>query len=88
MDAISINSFIAPCVTALLTAIGVYAGIVKQLTKLETKMDDLAKQVEKHNSIVERTFKLESDMSTQWRRYDELKERVERLEDVKIGGTS
>lgn len=86
------NSLVAPLITALLTGGGVYVGMVKQLTKLETKMDSLTKQVEKHNSIVERTFKLESDMRTAWVRYDEMGERIDRLTDkvdalTRIGGT-
>lgn len=86
------NSLVAPLITALLTGGGVYVGMVKQLTKLETKMDSLTKQVEKHNSIVERTFKLESDMRTAWVRYDEMGERIDRLTDkvdalVKVGGS-
>lgn len=86
------NSLVAPLITALLTGGGVYVGMVKQLTKLETKMDSLTKQVEKHNSIVERTFKLESDMRTAWVRYDEMGERIDRLTDkvdalIKVGGS-
>ena len=50
-------------------------------------MDGLSTKVEKHNSVVERTYRLETDAATAWKRHDELAERVERLEDMKIGGT-
>nr|DAM92560.1 MAG TPA: hypothetical protein [Caudoviricetes sp.] len=36
-----------------------YAQITNRLTKLETKMDDLDSKVDKHNSVIERTFILE-----------------------------
>ena len=50
-------------------------------------MDGLSTKVEKHNSVVERTYRLETDAATAWKRHDELAELVERLEDMKIGGT-
>ena len=50
------------------------------MTKLETLIDQLRDEVEKHNAIVERTYKLEADAATSWKRYDELTGRVERLE--------
>lgn len=92
------TALIAPVVSAVIVAIGCAFTLSNNNAKTEAKMEErfkainyridlLAKQVEKHNSIVERTFKLESDMLTQWRRHDELKERVERLEDMKIGGS-
>ena len=82
-----ISTFVAPLVTALLTGIGIYVAMSNRLSVLETKMDALAKKVEKHNNVVERTYKLESDLSIAWRRHDELADRVGRLEDVKIGGS-
>lgn len=79
---------VAPLVTAVLgsagTGVGVYVAMSNRLTVLETKMDALAKSVEKHNGIVERTYKLESDMDTMWHRHDELRESVKDLQ--KIGG--
>ena len=82
-----ISTFVAPLVTALLTGIGIYVAMSNRLSVLETKMDALAKKVEKHNNVVERTYKLESDLATAWRRHDELSDRVERLENLKIGGS-
>lgn len=73
--------------SAVLAACGTYVAISNRLSVLETKMDCLSTKVEKHNSVVERTYKLETDAATAWKRHDELAERVERLEDMKIGGT-
>ena len=50
-------------------------------------MVGLSTKVAKHNSVIERTYRLETDAATAWKRHDELAERVERLEDMKIGGT-
>lgn len=86
------NSFIAPVFTALLTALGVWMGMSNQVTAIKVEITNLTKQVEKHNSTVERTYKLESDTATMWKRIDELRNEVERLETkidglTKLGGT-
>lgn len=48
------------------------------------RVDELTKKVEKHNQIVERVFKVESDMSTMWRRHDELREDVNLLKQTTV----
>ena len=50
------------------------------IVRLETKVDDLTEDVRKHNGVVERTFVVERDRETMWKRHDELKERVHDLE--------
>lgn len=47
-------------ISALLTSIGVYVSITNRISIIETKIDTLKEQVEKHNKIVERTFVLET----------------------------
>lgn len=81
------DSLIAPAFTALLTGLGVYVGMSNQLAVLKVEMQNLTKQVEKHNSVVERTYRLETNDETMWRRFDELRDRVERLEEQRVGGT-
>jgi hypothetical protein len=86
-----VTTLIVPALSALLSAAsvagGVYVAISNRLSVLETKMDALSDKVEKHNSVIERTYKLETDAATAWKRHDELADRVERLEDMRIGGT-
>ncbi len=86
-----VATLIVPALSALLSAAsvagGVYVAISNRLSVLETKMDALSDKVEKHNSVIERTYKLETDAATAWKRHDELADRVERLEDARIGGT-
>ena len=76
--------FLAPIasgiVGAIISAFGVYVAITNRLTRLETMISQLREDVEKHNQMVERTYKLEADAETSWKRYDELSGRVERLE--------
>lgn len=76
--------FLAPIasgiVGAIISAFGVYVAITNRLTKLETLIDQLRDETKKHNEVVERTYKLEADAATSWKRYDELTARVERLE--------
>lgn len=94
--------YIGAIVTASVFIIGSYVAmknannakfteLTAQIARLETKMDDLTVQVEKHNKVVERTFRLESDMSTAYKRIDELREKDTRIEDkldgLRIGGT-
>ena len=67
-------------ISAFVAAIGVYVAITNRLTRLETLIDSLREETAKHNQVIERTFKLEADSKTSWKRYDELTSRVERLE--------
>lgn len=91
MIELDVTALIVPALSALVSAAsvagGVYVAISNRLSVLETKMDALSDKVEKHNSVIERTYKLETDAATAWKRHDELADRVERLEDMKIGGT-
>jgi len=74
-------------ISAVLAAFGVYVAITNRLTKLETLIEELRKDVEKHNHVIERTFKMESDLNTAFKHIDEQRDRISRLENVKIGGT-
>lgn len=88
---VDVTALIVPVASAVLSAVcaavGVYVAIIKRLSVLETKMDVLCVNVDKHNSVIERTYRVETNVATAWKRHDELAERVERLEDMKIGGT-
>ena len=49
-------------VGAIFSAFGVYVAITNRLTRTETLIEELSERVEKHNQIVERTYKLEGRM--------------------------
>lgn len=76
--------FVAPLVTALIAAGGTYAAVSAKLARLEQSITDLRRDVEKHNQVIERTFKLERDTKTAFFRIDELRDD---LRELKIGGT-
>jgi len=61
-------------ISAFIATVGVYVAMMTRLTRLETLMEQLKDEVEKHNQMVERTYKLESDSAA-------LTARVERLEE-------
>lgn len=85
------ESLIAPVasgvISAVVAAVGCYIAVTNRLTKLETMIDQLTHTVEKHNRVVERTYKVESDLHTAFHHLDEQRDRIERLENIKIGGT-
>ncbi len=84
--------YIGPIVTALIAAGGTYAAVSAKLARLETALTDLRRDVEKHNSVLERVYKLESDNATAFHHIDSLredqKELREDLQHIKIGGTN
>lgn len=86
-----ITPYLGPIVTALIAFGATYAAFSARLTRLETMIVDLRRDVEKHNTVVERTYRLETEMETVWKRVDDLKERdthiEEKLDNLKIGGT-
>lgn len=67
------ESVISALVTGLLTLIGVLVSNSRSRALTEAKIDALAKQVEKHNSLIERTFNLERDMAVARNDIDTLK---------------
>jgi uncharacterized protein YoxC len=46
------------------------------------RVDELSRKVEKHNEVVERTFKLEGDTDTLFKKQDELRDDIRRLQDL------
>ena len=68
-------------IPAVLVAI---ISIVSNNTIIKVKLEELEKHVNKHNQVIERTYTLEQDLATYWSKYDELKDRVVRLEKKEI----
>lgn len=71
-------------------------ALMQRLVILETKMDNLATVVNKHNNVIERTYNVERDSKTMWTRIDENKVAIKDLQDeieqlklsiAKVGGT-
>lgn len=55
-------------------------SIISNNAIVKVKIEELEKHVNKHNQIVERTYTLERDLATYWYKYDEIKARVDKLE--------
>lgn len=54
-----VSPLVAGLITAVITGFTVYVTLERKIAVVETKIDNLAAQVEKHNSVVERTYRLE-----------------------------
>ena len=87
-----LTPLISPAVAAIIAIIGSYGtmknannekfqSLIVQIAALSAQVTDLKEQVEKHNGVIERTFALESDMKTAFKRIDELKQRDDKLEE-------
>lgn len=59
-------------------------SIVSNNAVIKVQIEELEKKVDKHNKIVERTYKLESDVETAFKRIDEERDRIKRLEDKEM----
>ena len=57
----------------MLTLAGVVASNSKNRAVMQERIDALTKQVEKHNRMIERTFKLEQDMAVAQHDIESLK---------------
>ncbi len=81
--------YVGPVVTIIIAAVSFYGMVSARLARTEQQISDLARDMEKHNKVIERTFGLERDMSTAFKRIDELKARDEKLEEKldSIGGS-
>jgi len=66
---------IAVALIGVVTQVGVIASNSRSRAVMELKIDELARRVEKHNCLIERTYKLEQDMAVVRRDVDTLEER-------------
>ena len=64
-------------VVAILSLIGTLAGSFGGTQLIKYRIEQLEKKVEKHNSVVERTFLLEEKMKVANHRIDDLEGKVE-----------
>jgi Tfp pilus assembly protein PilE len=54
------ESIIVACITGVVTLIGVILSNSKSRAVMEVKLDALTAKVEKHNQVLERTYRLEA----------------------------
>ena len=63
------------------TLIGTFGGIITANKLTNFRIEQLEKKVEKHNTIVERTYILERDLKTAFNYIEEIKNRQDKEED-------
>lgn len=63
------------------TAIGSGLGVVTSIKLISYRLEQLEKKVEKHNNVVERTYKLEKQESLIEEKIDVLREDIEELKE-------
>ena len=74
-----ISSLISGGIALLVCILTNQATVKKAMTIVEVKLDALSKTVEKHNSVVERTFRLEERTNEQEKRLDALQRELHEL---------
>lgn len=74
------NEIMIALIGALPTIIVAVISIISNNQIVKVKIEELEKKVDKHNQVIERTYNLESNVKTAFKKLDEERERIERLE--------
>ncbi len=69
------ESVLVALIGGAVTLAGVIASNSRSKAVLEQKVDELSRRVEKHNCLVERTYRLERDVALVKRDVESLEER-------------
>ncbi len=69
------ESIAVALIGSVVTLVGVITSNSRSRAVMELKIDELMRRVEKHNRLIERTYKLEQDMAVVRRDVDALEER-------------
>lgn len=83
------------CVTIAVAVFGSYQAAkraadererqtLEELAEIRVEIKHLIQEVEKHNSVIERTYKLETEVDNLYHRYNEIHDDIK---SIKIGGT-
>lgn len=68
------ESVLVALVSGVLTLVGVLVSNSRSRAVMEVRLDELSHHVERHNNMVERTYKLERDMALARNDIDAIKE--------------
>ena len=60
---LKVESIIVALITGGLSLVGVFLSNTKASSAMEVRLEELTKQVEKHNQLVERAYKLEQEVA-------------------------
>lgn len=67
------DTIIVAAISLIGTLAGSYFANSKTIALLSYRLEQLERKMEKHNSVVERTFQLENNMQTAFSRIDEIR---------------
>ena len=70
-------------IVALASLVGTGIGSYSGFKLMKYRVEQLEKKVEKHNSLIERTYKLEQEMEIQKEKMTEANHRISDLEGAK-----
>lgn len=73
------NELLIILLPALIGAVPALVVAINTNRLIAYRVDELAKKIEENNRVVERIYKIESDMNTMWQRHDELKEQIREI---------
>lgn len=76
---LDLETLVAPVISVIVAVIVSWMAMSTKLAVLETKLDDLAEDVRKHNNLVERMARLEISDKAQWERLDERRDECHEL---------
>ena len=80
MDSSIVCGIVSAVATLLVCLINNRVQHSKTVAIIEFKLDELTKQVEKHNKVIERTYKLEETATLYGERFKGFEKRLESLE--------
>lgn len=75
---IELSTFIAPAISALCAFAGSWFAFTNRLTRVETKLDTIEKKQDKHNDVIERTYKIEERLTYIDHAIDDIKQEIHR----------
>lgn len=86
-DLVALGASVAACLSAVGMWVSVRVELAATKAGITAQISALQSEVQKHNQVVERTFRLEEQVKTMYRLHDELKADVEAHHPPKVGGT-
>lgn len=69
-------------IVALASLVGTSIGSYSGFKLMKYRVEQLEKKVEKHNNMIERTYKLEQDMEVQKEKITEANHRIDYIEEA------
>jgi outer membrane murein-binding lipoprotein Lpp len=73
----AVESIVVAAITGVLTLAGVLASNSRNRAVMEYKLDQLTQKVEKHNHLVEKTYRMEQDLAVAQHDIETLYKRTE-----------